>query len=62
MEVENKNQKKNYLKTFYEKHPDKKNEKIVCPDCGNTYSYFNKSKHLKTKLHNLVIQQLKIKS
>lgn len=56
MEVEN--NKKNYLKKFYEKNPDKKTEKIVCPDCGNTYLYSNKSKHLKTKLHKLVVNKI----
>ena len=57
MEVEN--NKKNYLKKFYEKHQDKKNNKIVCQDCGNTYLYSNKSKHQKTKIHLLVIEKLK---
>lgn len=52
-------EKKNHLKNFYERHPEKKSVKIVCAECGNTYLYCNKSKHLKTKLHTLISEKLK---
>lgn len=42
---------KGYLKKFIAKNKDKINEKIECPICYSTYSYFNKSKHYKTKRH-----------
>lgn len=48
--IKNNNNNK-YLKKFIEKNSDKINEKIVCPICSNTYTYFNKSKHYKTKIH-----------
>lgn len=50
---------KGYLKKFIAKNKDKINEKIECPICYSTYSYFNKSKHCKTKRH---LKLLNIKS
>jgi len=38
-----------YYKNFKNKHKEDINKKIVCEICGGSYSYFNKSGHLKTK-------------
>jgi hypothetical protein len=40
-----------YNKTFYEKHKNDVNAKITCECCGGTYSYYNKTKHIKSKKH-----------
>ena len=50
---------KEYLKKFYENLPEEKKHQ-VCPDCGQTYSYMNKSKHRKTKIHLLISEDRKI--
>lgn len=42
---------KPYNKKFYETHKDKVSEKIECPICKGTYTYFNSSSHKKTKKH-----------
>lgn len=41
---------KKYNDTFRAKHAEKLNEKHEC-ECGAFYSYYTKSKHLKTKKH-----------
>ena len=43
--------KKDYVRTFINKHQDKIKEKHICEICYSTYTYFNKSKHNKTKRH-----------
>lgn len=48
----NKNTK--YVRKFIEKNKDKINLKIQCPICYSSYTYFNKSKHFKTKRHLLL--------
>lgn len=50
---------KEYLKKFVEKNKGSIKDKIECPICYSTYSYFNKSKHCKTKRH---IKLLSVKS
>lgn len=40
-----------YNKRFQEKNADKLKENITCPICYGTYTYFNKSKHLKSQRH-----------
>jgi len=47
-----------YVKIFIEKNKDKIKEKIQCPICYSSYTYFNKSKHYKTKRH-LLIESIK---
>lgn len=42
---------KDYLKTFYEKHPEKKNESIKCDICDGEYKYYNKNNHYATQKH-----------
>lgn len=44
-------QTRKYHCNFKEKHKDKINEKVICPICYGSYSYFNKSSHCKTKRH-----------
>ena len=61
-EEENKNiVKKNsskYVRKFIEKNKEKINTKIQCPICYSSYTYFNKSKHYKTKRH-LILEEVK---
>ena len=48
----NKKQKnKEYSINFITTHKEKIKEKILCPICYSSYTYFNKSKHNKTKRH-----------
>ncbi len=47
-----------YVKKFIEKNKDKINIKVQCPVCYSSYTYFNKSKHFKTKRH-LLLQSIK---
>lgn len=42
---------KNYYENFKNKNVDKIKEKSVCEICGGSYTYFNKSSHMKTKRH-----------
>jgi hypothetical protein len=39
------------LKKFIQNNQEKINEKIVCADCGHSYSYFNHYNHNKSKKH-----------
>ena len=48
-----------YLKKFIEQKGDKIKEKIVCEECGGTYSYFNKSHHKQTSKHVKIINDKK---
>jgi hypothetical protein len=60
--IENKNIIKQnstkYVKKFIEKNKEKINTKVQCPICYSSYTYFNKSKHYKTKRH-LLMKSLK---
>jgi hypothetical protein len=38
-----------YYQNFKNKHKEDINKKCVCHICGGTYTYYNKSGHLKTK-------------
>lgn len=42
---------KQYNKNFCEKHKGRIRTKTTCDVCCGTYTYFNKSKHLKTQKH-----------
>jgi hypothetical protein len=55
--VENKNK---YFRKFYENNIDKLKEKTICPICGGSYDYFNKSRHIKSKKHLKYIEYNKI--
>jgi hypothetical protein len=56
--VKKKYNQKEYNKTFMEKHAERLKNKTICSICKGQYSYYNKSKHNKTKRHNkfLVIE------
>jgi hypothetical protein len=58
-ECDVKNKSNDYVKRFIARNKDRLKEKILCPICNNTYTYFNKSKHNKTKLHLTVLSLLK---
>ncbi len=45
---------KKYNDNFRQKHADEIKKKITCNACGHQYSYYSKSKHLKTKRHNKI--------
>jgi DNA replicative helicase MCM subunit Mcm2 (Cdc46/Mcm family) len=54
--MENENKKKyNYnpekAHQYYLNHLNKNNEKIKCSECGVSYQYYSKSRHLKSKTH-----------
>jgi hypothetical protein len=38
-----------YYQNFKNKHKEDINKKVLCDICGGSYSYYNKSGHLKTK-------------
>jgi len=55
-DIKRKDKNKNkYMTNFYNEHPELKNNKIECDICGLSYLYCNKSKHIKTKLHNYAL-------
>lgn len=43
---------KKYNDNFRQKHAEEIQKKIICKACGFHYTYYSKSKHLKTKRHN----------
>jgi hypothetical protein len=49
LDEEEKNLNNLYYKDFKERNKEKINEKVICKYCGGSFSYFNKSKHFKTK-------------
>lgn len=51
VEINKKNNQNKYNRTFYDRHKEKINSKIICDVCCGSYSYFNKSKHLKCQKH-----------
>lgn len=51
-ETKKKYDQKQYNKTFMEKHKERLKQKVICSICKGEYSYYNKSKHYKTKRHN----------
>jgi hypothetical protein len=52
------NQKK-YNKTFIEKNKDKIKEKNICDICCGSYTYYNKSKHMKSQKHIRMAEKYK---
>jgi hypothetical protein len=50
---------KSYHKNFIMKNADKIKEKIECSICCGSYTYLNKSKHLKSKKHIKVASKYK---
>jgi hypothetical protein len=50
---------KQYHKKFIEKNADKLKEKTICSVCCGSYTYFNKSKHIKSKRHINLLDKYK---
>ena len=50
MEKENET-KKNYIKEFYIKHPEKLTQTFICDLCSGKYKYCNKNHHNNTIKH-----------
>lgn len=53
----NKEKKAEYTKEHYKQNIEKLKSKIEC-DCGSSYSFFNKSRHLKTEKHQNYLASL----
>ena len=70
MEIENEIKKENkilkqkdykkHYKNFVLKNDDKIHNIVKCDLCGGHYTYFNKSRHLKTLKHKQYIDQKNI--
>ena len=56
---ENIKKHKQYNSTFYEKNHERIHETVSCSLCKGEYTYYNKSRHMKTKKHQF--EELKIK-
>jgi len=57
-EMSKKYDQNKYNKTIIEKNSDKIYEKHVCDVCCGSYTYFNKSKHLRSKKHTDLLQKM----
>ena len=55
-EAKKSNQRK-YNKVFIEKNQTKIKEKIICDICCGSYTYFNRSKHFKSRKHLLIFEK-----
>ena len=55
--VLNKYDSKKYIQTFLNKNATKVKEKITCDICCGSYTYFNKSKHIRSKKHLLLVEK-----
>jgi len=52
---------KKYNDTFRQKHADILKQKINCSICHNDYTYYTKSKHMKTKKHIKALPKPEVK-
>lgn len=48
--------RKGYHNTFMKKNEEKIKQRIICESCYGKYTYFNKSKHNKSKRHITAVQ------
>jgi hypothetical protein len=55
--VLNKYDSKKYIQTFLNKNASKVKEKITCEICCGSYTYFNKSKHIRSKKHISLVEK-----
>ena len=55
--VLNKYDSKKYIQTFLNKNATKVKEKIICEICCGSYTYFNKSKHIRSKKHISLVEK-----
>lgn len=55
-----KEEEKEYNKKYYAQKKENM-ESIKCPNCGGVYSYYSKSKHIKSRKHlfNLLLEKTK---
>jgi hypothetical protein len=58
---ENKKDRKQYFKDYFDKNKDELSEKFICDICGGKYMKMSKANHIKTKKHQnqLLINKLK---
>lgn len=61
MESKTKYDSKKYYDKFKEVNSEKIHKKINCELCGGKYTYFNRSKHIKSKKHQFCLLSCKIK-
>lgn len=45
--------RREYYLNFKKSHSNTIKDKIICPQCGGSYTYYNKSKHEITKRHTM---------
>ncbi len=57
-----KDQRKIYNSTFSQKNKEMIYESIVCDVCCGRFTYFNKSRHNKTKRHELFVLRQKMQN
>jgi hypothetical protein len=50
---------KKYNLNFSLKNSAKIKEKVICPVCCGSYTYFNKSKHIRSKKHLDISEKLR---
>jgi len=55
--VINKYDSKKYIQTFLNKNSTKVKEKVTCDICCGSYTYFNKSKHIRSKKHISLVEK-----
>ena len=59
--TENKKDRKQYFKDYFEKNKDELSEKNICDICGGKYMKMSKANHFKTKKHIAGVEMKKIK-
>lgn len=59
-EINNKNDRKEYFKKYFDENKEKLNQDFICEICGGKYKYISKTTHEKTKKHKncLLINKL----
>ena len=53
------NKQRFYFNQFRERNKERLKEQIECPICFGTYTYFNKTKHHKSKRHMRMVERQK---
>lgn len=51
---------KQYNKNFFSKNEEKIKEKVKCNICCGSYTYFNKSKHIRSKKHIEISEKINL--
>jgi len=60
-DTDSSDKKKQYNKTYYDKHREKWTAKVTCDQCGGTYCLNNKSNHMSSKKHKTAVMAVIIK-